>query len=248
MTSVTDAAVIVTGAASGIGRAIARRLLADGARVALTDIDAGALPAAIEDLPEDQAERALLLPLDVTDEAAWEEAVEAVHRRFGGLTGLVNNAGITRDATMLKMTPEQFDAVLQTHLRASWLGCRAVIPRLREAGGGAIVNISSSGRHGVFGQTNYSPAKAGIVGLTKSVALEQARYGIRCNAVAPGAIETRMTEQVPEHVKDAWRESIVMGRLGKPEEIAAGVAFLLSEDASYINAHVLDINGGEPHL
>ncbi len=240
--------VIVTGAGSGIGRAIARRLLADGANVVITDIDESSLPATLADLSDGEAARALPLPLDVTDEDAWGGAVEAGVLRFGRITGLVNNAGITRDATMLKMTPEQFDVVLQTHLRASWLGCRAVIPTLREAGGGAIVNISSSGRHGVFGQTNYSPAKAGIVGLTKSVALEQARYGIRCNAVAPGAIDTPMTQEVPEQVKEAWKDSITLGRLGRPEEIAAAVAFLLSEDASYINAHVLDVNGGETHL
>jgi len=240
--------VLVTGAGSGIGSAIARRLLSDGANVVLADINSEALTELVAALPPEQQSRSLAAVLDVTDEAAWGRVVDESAASFGGLTGLVNNAGIIRDATMLKMSPEQFDIVMDTHLRASWLGCRAVIPGMRDAGGGVIVNTSSSGRHGTFGQTNYSPAKAAIVGLTRSVALEQARYGIRCNAVAPGAIETPMTAGVPDTVREGWKQGIALGRLGRPEEIAAAVAFLLSDDASYINAHVLDVNGGETHL
>ncbi|UOQ59828.1 SDR family oxidoreductase [Leucobacter rhizosphaerae] len=243
-----EAPVIVTGAGSGIGRAIARRLLADARPVIITDINEHALGEFRGSLASEVLDRAEFCRLDVTNAADWEGVVERGRARFGEITGLVNNAGITRDASMLRMDAEAFDVVIATHVRASWLGCKAVIPSMRAGGRGSIVNISSSGRHGVFGQTNYSAAKAAIVGLTKSVALEQARYGIRSNAVAPGAIETPMTNQVPERVKATWKETILLGRLGQPEEIAAAAAFLLSEESSYINAHVLDVNGGELHL
>ena len=244
-----DQVVLVTGAGSGIGRAVARRLIAEGTSVVLTDVNESGLAVTLEEVSgEATRDHVLAQHLDVTDDSGWNDAVAAAMAHFGRLTGLVNNAGVTRDATMLRMEPSDFDLVLSTHLRASWLGCRAVIPALRKSGGGAIVNVSSSGRHGSFGQTNYSSAKAGIVGLTKSVALEQARYGIRCNAVAPGAIHTPMTDAVPQRVKDEWASSIALGRMGEPEEIAAAVRFLLSPDSSYVTAQVLDVNGGETHL
>lgn len=242
------ATILVTGAASGIGHAVLRRLLADGSRVVATDLNRDRLEHVVRELAEEQRERVVAVAHDVTVPEDWDRAVSLGVAQFGLISGLVNNAGITKDATMLKMEQADFDAVFETHVRASWMGCRAVIPGMRDAGGGAIVNVSSSGRHGVFGQTNYSPAKAAIVGLTKSVALEQARYGIRCNAVAPGAIETPMTAGLPERVAEELRNTIVLGRFGRAEEVAAAVSFLLSDDSSFVNAHVLDVNGGEPHL
>lgn len=238
---------IVTGAASGIGAAIVTRLLDEGAKVLVGDINVEAARQLVSALDPARRDRAVAARLDVTSRDEWNSAVSQAVEAFGALHGLVNNAGITRDKTMLKMADADYDAVLDTHLRGTWLGCQTTIPHLRKTQG-AIVNISSSGRNGAFGQSNYSAAKAGIVGLTKTIALEQAAHGIRSNVVAPGAIDTPMTARVPDTVKQAWTESIAAGRLGQPSEIASAVAFLLSSDASFVNAHVLDVNGGEPQL
>ena len=222
----------MTGAGSGIGAATARRLAQDH-NVIVADID---LEAAERVATEIDGEA---LRLDVSQRADWE--------RIPPLDVLVNNAGITRDKTLLKMTDEDFQLVIDVHLKGMWLGCQHAVPHMKERGGGAIVNISSSGRHGVFGQSNYSAAKAGIVGLTKTVALEHARHGIRCNAVAPGVIDTPMTQNVPDHVREAWTETIALRRFGRPEEVAAAVVFLAGDDASYITGHVLDVTGLEVH-
>ena len=242
-----SAFVIVTGAGSGIGSAIARRLHSDRFHVVLADLDGEGVGKLATELNNIRHESALGVELDVSDRTGWTRLADTV-RSAGPVFGLVNNAGITRDKSMLSMTDQQFDQVIDVHLKGRWLGIQAVVPLLREHGSGSIVNISSVGRHGVFGQTNYSAAKAGIVGLTKAVALEQAKYQIRSNAVAPGAIETPMLESVPEAVKDSWRSSILLNRLGRPEEIAGAVSFLMSGDAAFVNAIVLDVNGGEPHL
>lgn len=238
---------LVTGGGSGIGAAIVARLHASGHRVICADIAGEAAARICDELSGGPVGGAVPAELDVTSAQSWSDVVDLA-RDMGQLRGLVNNAGITRDKSMLAMNEPDFDAVFAVHVKGSWLGCRTCIPELRAGGGGSIVNISSTGRHGVFGQSNYSPAKAAIVGLTKTVAIEQARYGIRCNAVAPGAIETPMTARVPQDVRDSWRQSILVGRLGKPSEIAAAVEFLLSDASSFVNATVLDVDGGEPHL
>lgn len=238
---------VVTGGASGIGAAIVRRLAETGRHVFCGDTDVAAAARLCDEIGRAGAGVATPVELDVVSADSWDDAI-AQTRTSGPLRGLVNNAGITRDKSMLGMAEADFDAVVAVHLKGSWLGCRACVPELRSAGGGSIVNISSTGRHGVFGQSNYSPAKAALVGLTKTIAIEQAKYGIRCNAVAPGAIETPMTAGVPESVKDAWRQSILLGRLGQPTEVAAVVEFLLSDVSSFVNATVIDVDGGEPHL
>lgn len=235
---------LVTGAGSGIGRATALLLARGGARVLVGDLDHGtAQEAAAEAGPAAHA-----VALDVTDRASWESAAGAVEDLLGGLDGLVNNAGITRDRSLRKMTDAEWDQVQNVHLKGSWLGCQALAGALAESGSGSVVNIASSGRHGSYGQANYSAAKAGVVGLTKTVAVELARFGVRCNAVAPGAVETPMLSDVPDSVRAGWLQSILLGRLARPEEIAEAVAFLLSPASSYITAHVLDVTGGEPHL
>jgi 3-oxoacyl-[acyl-carrier protein] reductase len=235
---------LVTGGASGIGRATCELLARSGALVAIADRDV----VAAHRLAQTVGARSVAVELDVSSRSSWATAVDAVRDRFGGLDGLVNNAGITRDRTMKRMSDDEWEQVIDVHLRGTWLGCQATAEHLATCGTGAIVNISSSGRHGSYGQTNYSAAKAGIVGLTKTVALELARSGTRCNAVAPGAVDTPMLADVPDAVKQGWVDAIALGRLAAPEEIAAAVAFLLSPASSYITAHVLDVNGGESHL
>jgi 3-oxoacyl-[acyl-carrier protein] reductase len=237
----------VTGAGSGIGRATAERLHDEGLRVVVADTNHMSVKTLAADLNGTRADSALAVEHDVTSTDSWSSLCAQLSQ-FGTVYGLVNNAGITRDKSMLSMTEDQFNAVIDVHLRGAWLGCKSVIPSMRAGGGGSIVNLSSSNRHGAFGQTNYSAAKAGIVGLTKAVAAEQAKYGIRCNAVAPGAINTPMIGDVPDHVKARWVEAIALGRLGEPSEIASAISFLLSDAASYVTAALLDVTGGEQHL
>jgi 3-oxoacyl-[acyl-carrier protein] reductase len=184
---------------------------------------------------------------DVAQRASWEALVDRVLAVAGRIDALVNNAGITRDRTVARMTDGEWQAVLDVNLTGVWLGCQSVLESLRKNAGGAIVNISSDSRHGAFGQANYAAAKAGVVGLTRTVAMEEARHGIRCNAIAPGAILTRMTEMVPDPVRESWLEDIPLGRMGEPAEIAAAVAFLVSPDASYVTGHVLCVDGGSSH-
>lgn len=234
---------VVTGGARGIGLAVARRVVGEGGRVVIGDVDAAAAASVAAGLGDPG--RALGVRCDVTQPDEVEALVQRCLDDFGSLDVMVNNAGITRDATMRKMTVDDFDTVVAVHLRGAWLGTRAASLVMREQKRGAIVNISSiSGKVGMVGQTNYSAAKAGIVGLTKAAAKELAHLGVRVNAVQPGLIATAMTEALRPDVWESKLAEIPMGRAGTPEEVAGAVLFLASDLSAYMTGTVLEVTGG----
>jgi 3-oxoacyl-[acyl-carrier protein] reductase len=238
-------AAVVTGGAQGIGLAIAQRLGAEGAAVVVADIDEARSAEAAATIAE-AGGKAIGVACDVTSPEGVDALVARCAEEFGSIDVMVNNAGITRDATMRKMSVEDFDAVVAVHLKGTWLGTKAASLAMREqGGGGAIVNISSiSGKVGNIGQTNYSAAKAGIVGLTKAAAKEVAHAGVRVNAIQPGLIKTAMTEAMPAEIFAQREEEVPMGRAGEPDEIAKTVLFLASDLSSYITGIVVEVAGG----
>ena len=241
--SLNGKTALVTGASRGIGRAIALRLAEDGANVAV--IYAGSADKAEAVVNEITAlgVNAKAYRCNVADSAAVNETVKAVTNDLGKIDILVNNAGITRDGLMLRMKDEDFDAVLDTNLKGAFNMIRACYSGFIRKKSGRIINISSvSGIMGNAGQANFSASKAGVIGLTKSVARELASRGITCNAVAPGFIQTDMTENLGDN--NPLLNSIPLGRMGKPEDIAAAVAFLASDSAAYITGEVLKVDGG----
>lgn len=231
---------IVTGGTRGIGLAICRRLKADGCQVAV-------LYAANDAEAElCRSEFGLVRKCDVGDFGQCETAVREVERQLGPIDILVNNAGVTRDASLHKMTPEQWDDVLRVDLASVFNMSRQVIGGMRERGFGRIVNLSSvNGQKGQFGQSNYCAAKAGVIGFTKALALENARKGVTVNAIAPGYVDTAMVAAVAADVLEAIVAAIPVGRLGRPEEIARCVAFLVADDAGFMTGATLTPNGGQ---
>ncbi|WP_171055214.1 3-oxoacyl-ACP reductase FabG [Mycobacterium sp. DBP42] len=239
----TGQTAVVTGGAQGLGLAIAKRFIGEGARVVLGDVNLEATEAAAQGLGGPEV--ATAVRCDVTSGAEVEALVQAAVERFGGLDIMVNNAGITRDATLRKMTEEQFDQVIAVHLKGTWNGTKSAAAIMRENTRGAIVNMSSiSGKVGLVGQTNYSAAKAGIVGMTKASAKELAHLGVRVNAIQPGLIRSAMTEAMPQRIWDQKLAEIPMGRAGEPDEVAKVALFLASDLSSYMTGTVLEVTGG----
>ena len=245
MSALEGRAALVTGASRGIGAAIARELAHRGARVAVNYAGNADAAAEVVETIEAAGGAAFAIQADISDPGACAGLVEASVARLGSLDILVNNAGITRDGLIVRMSDEDWDAVLRTNLTGTFSLTRAAARIMMKARRGSIVNVASViGLVGNAGQANYAAAKAGIIGLTKSVARELAPRSVRANAVAPGFIETDMTATLPESVCEAALAQIAMRSFGTPEDVAAAVAFLASDDARYITGQVLAVDGG----
>ncbi len=243
--SLEGTVAVVTGAGRGMGRAIAEEFGSGGAKV-VVNYSRSKEPAeeVVERLSRNGAEDAVAIGADVSKAAEAQKLIEETLDRFGRIDVLVNNAGITIDKTMRKLTTDEWDTVVQVDLNSCYYTVKAALSRFIEQESGKIVNISSFvGQAGNFGQTNYAAAKAGIIGFTKSAALELARYNVTVNAICPGFIETDMFDVVPEEIKERIRKRIPLGRIGKPREVARAVRFLV-EDGDYITGQTININGG----
>ena len=237
---------IVTGASLGIGSACALDLAKNGSNVAVNYRKHDAEARAICDQINSMGRKGLPVRADVSNFNDAQAMVETVVKEFGHVDILVNNAGVNRDAVIWKMTEQQWDEALDINLKGYFNYIRAVAPLFKSQGGGKIVNVTSiNGLRGKFGQSNYAAAKAGIIGLTKTVARELAKFNVNCNAVAPGLIETDMVKQAPEEVRQKAIAEIVLGRIGMPEDVASVVTFLCSEKARHVTGEVIKVDGGQ---
>jgi 3-oxoacyl-[acyl-carrier protein] reductase len=235
-----DKIAIITGAAKGIGFATAQRFAQEGARVMIADVNPDALQAATAQIPGAQS-----YVVNVTDRGSIQAAVDQIMQQHGRIDILINNAGITQDARLIKMTEAQFDTVIDVNLKGVFNCTQLIVPHMLEAGSGAIVNASSVvGVYGNFGQTNYSATKFGVIGFTKTWARELGPKGIRVNAVCPGFIATEMVKAMPENILQDIERRSWLGRLGTPAEMANVYLFLASDEASYVNGVALEASGG----
>jgi 3-oxoacyl-[acyl-carrier protein] reductase len=241
---VKDKIVLITGGGRGIGAETAKLMAKEGAKVVVCDRDAGAAEEVAIAIREAGGE-AIGAAADVTDRKQVEGVVAQASEKFGGIDVLVNNAGITLDSTLAKMTEDQFDRVVNVNLKGVFNCTQVVLPIFLARGKGKIINASSVvGVHGNFGQTNYAATKAGVIGMTKTWAKELARKGITANAVAPGFIMTDMTAQMPEKVLDMMKDKTPVGRLGQAADVAKAYLFLASDDADFITGQVIGVDGG----
>lgn len=236
--------VVVTGAAKGLGRTIAERFFAEGAeKVILLDLMEDIVRNTADEIDPDGT-RTWAAACDVSDPASVERVFTEIQEKFGRVDILVNNAGITKDALFHKMTNEQFDQVLKVSLYGTFYCSRQVVDGMRSRGWGRIINMSSLASRGNAGQANYSAAKAGIIGLTKTMSMELGRCNITVNCLAPSLVNTDIIKTVPEKLKEAMTKAVPVRRLGEPEEVAAAVAFLAKEEAGYISGQCIKITGG----
>lgn len=235
---------IVTGAARGLGKAIAIRLAKEGAAVVVADLNLEGCNKTVSEI-ELLNGQALAVSCNVADRISVRALASAALNRFGKIDILVNNAGITRDASLRKMTDEQWDTVINVDLKSVFICTQEISSYMTEQHWGRVINISSlAGVSGNFGQTNYSAAKAGIIGMTKTWAQELGRKNVTANAIAPGFINTELTRTIPDNIAQKLIASIPVGRMGEPEEIAAAAAYLASDEAGFVNGITLNINGG----
>ncbi|MHC5021894.1 MAG: beta-ketoacyl-ACP reductase [Planctomycetota bacterium] len=234
---------IVTGAGGGIGRATALRFAKEGATVIAADIVEDHV-AATAKMIEEAGGKSTAVVVDVSDYSACEKAVQDAAGTHGGVHILINNAGITKDGAMKKMKPEQWEAVIRVNLTGTFNMARAAMIPMIEQNWGRIVNTASIAVLGNFGQANYAASKAGVVGLTRTMALEVAKHTVTVNAVAPGAVDTPMTAQIPPEIKEKMIKGIPMKRMAEPEEIASLHAFLCSDEAAYITGQLIFVDGG----
>ena len=239
---IKGASVIVTGSGRGIGKGIAELFIEHGAKVVITDIDADVVKSTTEELSKKG--EAIGIVCDVTNEEQVNKLIDETVEKFEGIDVLVNNAGITKDGLFLRMKLEQFQIVNKINVEGTFLCTKAAVNKMRKAKKGSIINISSIARMGSPGQTNYSASKAAVVGFTRSLAKEIAGYGIRVNCVAPGFVETRLTDAIPDKIRDGMIDSIPLKRTGQPLDIANPILFLASEMSAYITGQTLDVNGG----
>ncbi|GAW93812.1 3-oxoacyl-ACP reductase FabG [Calderihabitans maritimus] len=239
-----DKVAIITGGAKGIGEETSLLFAKEGAKVVIVDYDEEAGKSVVKKL-EELGTEVLFFEADVTDRESIQQITVKTKEKFGRIDILINNAGITADAFLTKMSEEQWDRVIAVNLKGVYNCTQAVAPVMLEQGSGVILNASSVvGIYGNIGQTNYAATKAGVIGMTKSWAKELGPKGIRVNAVAPGFIVTDMTAKVPEKVLEFMRSKTPLGRLGQPRDVAAAYLFLASDEASFINGQVLGVDGG----
>lgn len=245
MKTFEDKVVLITGSSQGIGKAIALKFAGLGAKIALNDI-----PQQEENLKKAQEEiqaagaEAKYFMADVSKYEAVEKMMQDVQAGFGRLDVLVNNAGITKDRTLAKMTQEEWQRVIDIDLTSVYNCSKAALPMLIQNQGNIVSLASVVGQRGNFGQTNYAAAKAGIIGFTRALAKEVGKFNVRVNAVAPGFIETKMAEAIPDQMKSVVKQLTAMGRFGKPEEVAGVIAFLAGPDASFVTGDTVNIDGG----